>query len=53
MVSRYWWLLPPAVVAANALKKKISKDFGFRYFAPRAEREKAVKKWKEWLAGRR
>ena len=39
-------------VAANALKKKTSEDFGFKYFAPQGEREEAVKKWKEWIAER-
>lgn len=43
MMTTRWW-------ANESLKKLTRQDFGFRWDAPRPEREAAIILWKEWLA---
>lgn len=43
MATTRWW-------ANNSLKKLTKQDFGFRWDAPKPERETAINKWTQWLA---
>ena len=36
-----------------ALTKITGKDFGWRAYAPRAERDQAIVRWRDWLKQRR
>ena len=39
--------------SSMALRKITEKDFGWRAYAPRAERDQAIGRWRDWLKQRR
>lgn len=43
MATTRWWV-------NDSLKTLTKQDFGFRWDAPKSERETAINNWKQWLA---